>query len=763
MLRSRLTQRGCPDSVDAPQPPVQDPKQTDAQAHANTHGIERKLLDQARARLEFLYAEVAKTWPGFIARPGQYQLMHAALLTFLCAKSPDDASRQGNNLAQLEAGTGTGKTVAYCLAAIVASELLGKTVIVSTATVALQEQLIHKDLPRLARIIPDLRFDVLKGRGRYICASRLQGAIHDHAQDSLLGDDFQDVFADARWQPRGAPRDNAEARRWFKIVAKKIQAGKWDGDIDSLDRQPDPDDWRQVQANANACNAGQCAYFKSCAFFKARRQAASATLQVANHALILATLQADSALIDAGATLFVFDEAHHLPDVAADQFSYRARLGSSVKLLSSLRVLATRHARAMPASIRPDPVAFAHTITECTDKLALLEGHWMQSDLISADKPVHRFTHGRIPDALISECAQLVAIIGSIAAVVAGIAGALVETDESKSPAERDEQTRAGVALGIYLSRLDTLEHLFSAWAAHDKVPWAKWVEYVGSGAGAVGTTGFAEAARPDAWLCASPMTAAQLLARGLWKNVSAAVCTSATLTACGSFDFFDRLSGLNRFPQRRALVVASPFDYASQGELRIAAMTHSPKSSEFSDELCQRLPELLRAHQHGQLVLFTSKRQLQACHAALPPDLREQVLVQGERSRTELLKEHGRRVARAERCVIFGLQSFGEGIDLPGQLCEHVVIDKLPFTPPTSPVEEALAEWLTIQGRDPFAEIALPRAAMKLAQWAGRGLRTVTDRAVITVCDTRLATMRYGQQILAGLPPFPVVRPPLR
>ncbi len=151
----------------------------------------------------------------------------------------------------------------------------------------------------------------------------------------------------------------------------------------------------------------------------------------------------------------------------------------------------------------------------------------------------------------------------------------------------------------------------------------------------------------------------------------------------------------------------------------------------------------------------------MQACYAALPQDLLLQVQVQGERSRTELLKEHGRRVANGDRSIIFGLQSFGEGIDLPGQLCEHVLIDKLPFTPPTSPVEEALAEWLSAQGRDPFAEISVPRAGMKLAQWAGRGVRTVTDRAVITVCDTRLGTMRYGRDILAGLPPFPVVRKP--
>jgi len=724
-------------------------------AHARTQGIDPKLLSKARTRLEFLYGEVARTWPGFIARPGQHQMMHAALLTFLSAKAPDDDSRPGNNLATLEAGTGTGKTVAYCLAAIVASELLEKTVVVSTATVALQEQLFHKDLPRLAKIIPELRFDLLKGRGRYVCESRLQGAINDVAQDSLLGDEYQDAFAGSRWQASGIPRERAQALRWFKKVSTRLRAGQWDGDIDSLEPQPDSEDWRQVQANAQACNGGQCEYFKGCAFFKARRRAATATIQVANHALILATLQTDSTLIEAGSTLFVFDEAHHLPGIAADQFSYRARLGSSVALLTSLRALANRHARGMPASTRPDPVAFGQTITECTDKLALLQSHAAQAQWVGADKPVHRFAGGRIPEALVAECEQMVIVVHSISAVVARIAAALAETDESKSPAERDEQARAGVELGVYLSRLNTLERLFKAWATHDTVPWAKWVEFAAGGP--PGAPGLAVA---DAWLCASPMTAAQLLSRGLWREVSAAVCTSATLAACGSFDFFDRLSGLNRFPERRALVVASPFDYARQGELRIAAMQHTPKSPGFSDELCQALPQLLREHAHGQLVLFTSRRQMQACHAALPSDLSREVQMQGESSRTEMLKEHGRRVALGKRSILFGLQSFGEGIDLPGRLCEHVLIDKLPFSPPSSPVEEALSEWLSSQGRDPFAEIAVPRAAMRLAQWAGRGVRTVTDRAVITVCDTRLITMRYGSDILAGLPPFPVVKP---
>lgn len=724
--------------------------------HASEAGLDPERLEEARISLEFMYEEVAASWPGFVARPGQYEMMQACLLTFLSVKAPEDLKRTGDNLAQLEAGTGTGKTVAYCLAAIVASRLLGKTVIVSTATVALQEQLFHKDLPRLAEIIPDLHFEILKGRARYVCESRLNAAITDHGQGqgSLSTDEFQEMFSGDSRQVKDQPRDTAKALVWFKSSAKNLQSGKWDGDIDSLEQPPEPQDWRRVQANAQACNGGQCEHFRSCAFFRARRQAATATLQVANHALILATLQGDSSLIDAGNTLFVFDEAHHLPTIAGEQFTYRARLGASARLLTSLRTLAVRHGRVLPASSRPDPVAFARLFTACTEKLALLEGYCAQTQFVSADKAVHRFPQGRVPDDLVTACVELASLLRPVTETVARIAATLTEANEIQSPSEREEQRRAGVELGVYLSRLDTLAKLLSAWATHDTVPWAKWLEFAG------GTSGGTSGAAPDICWCASSMTAAQVLSNNLWKTVGAAVCTSATLSACGSFNFFDRLSGMNRFPARRALVVPSPFDYATQGELRIVAMKHSPKSAEFSDELCEKLPGLLRGHRHGQLVLFTSRRQMQACHAALPKDLLALVQVQGDGSRTAVLKEHSRRIEKGERSILFGLQSFGEGIDLPGRLCEHVVIDKLPFTPPNSPVEEALAEWLTSQGRDPFMELSVPRAGMKLAQWAGRGVRTVNDRAVITICDTRLVTMRYGQAILKGLPPFPVVRP---
>jgi ATP-dependent DNA helicase DinG len=265
------------------------------------------------------------------------------LLTFLSAKAADALKRTGNNLAQVDAGTGTGKTVASCLAAIVASKLLQNTVIVSTATVALQEQLFHKDLPRLAAIIPDLHFEFHKGCARYVCESRLNAAIKNQGRGSFSRYEFQEMFSGESGQVKDLPRDTAKALVRFKSSVKRLQSGKWDGDIDSLEQPPEPQVWRRVQVDAQACNGGQCEHFRSCAFFRAVRQATTATLQVANHALILATLQVDSRLIDAGNTLFVFDEAHHLPTIASEQFTYRARLGAGARLLTSLRTLAVRY------------------------------------------------------------------------------------------------------------------------------------------------------------------------------------------------------------------------------------------------------------------------------------------------------------------------------------------------------------------------------------------------------------------------------------
>jgi ATP-dependent DNA helicase DinG len=237
-------------------------------------------------------------------------------------------------------------------------------------------------------------------------------------------------------------------------------------------------------------------------------------------------------------------------------------------------------------------------------------------------------------------------------------------------------------------------------------------------------------------------------------------VLTSASLTTCGSFDFFLAETGLTDLPHVSTLAVDSPFDYRTQGQLIVADTTADPKNVEaYTRDMVAALLADLRAVPHGALVLFTSKVQMQAAVQALDARLLDVVLVQGQMARAKLLNIHQARVEAGRPSVIFGLQSFGEGLDLPGDLCETVFIAKLPFSPPSDPVEEARAEWLKRSGRDPFNELVVPATGIKLLQWTGRAIRSETDQARVICYDKRLLSAAYGRRMLQGLPPYAVSR----
>lgn len=700
-----------------------------------TEGIDPDLLTKAEELLERKYQEVASKWPGFIAREGQAEMMRAALLTFLSSTNPGGGVN-GHHLAELEAGTGTGKTVAYCLAAIVASEVTGKKVLISTATVALQEQLAKRDLPRLAEIVGNLKFDILKGRGRYVCKSRLE---------NVLADDFTPDWLTELDAGKVADASAVDKLSFFaKGLLSDLDKRKWDGDIDSLPVQPQSKQWSQIQADGGTCTANKCKNYSSCAFYKARNKAAQASLVVGNHALVLATLNSESTLIDAKEYHFVFDEAHHLPDIAASQFTQGARLAFTGKVIEKLRGALQKAGKLLPFKMRPEEQSAIRLCTEAVDVIRNIELAIQSSRLLEGIEPVHRFVNGEIPEGLAAEFTEAAKLLTGARTSAQAICAELDKDDESLEKSKIEENLKMAVEIKQYLARVNEMITVFESMAQDDRIPLVKWIERIESGSGV------------DIKVSASSLTPAAALVSILWSNVASAVCTSATLRACGSFEYFDRLSGLNRYKGRRSAVVSSPFDYKAQSELRVAHMKTNPKSPEFSREFNERLPELLKEHQLGQLVLFTSRRQMEASFKALPADLVGSVMMQGEVSRSEMLSEHGRRVSAGRSSILFGLQSMGEGLDLPGDLCTHVVVDKLPFTPPTSPAEAGLSEWLVNQGRDPFAEISVPKTSMRLAQWVGRAIRSVSDRAVITVCDTRLATTSYGRDILAGLPPFP-------
>lgn len=254
----------------------------------------------------------------------------------------------------------------------------------------------------------------------------------------------------------------------------------------------------------------------------------------------------------------------------------------------------------------------------------------------------------------------------------------------------------------------------------------------------------------------ASPISPGKQLAEKLWRSARGVVLTSATLKSCGSFDFFLREAGLAGDPAVTTLDAESPFDYQRQGRFIVVETAASPKNvAAFNAELASHFISDLKAVTAGALALFTSKAQMNAVLSGLPEDLRRDFLVQGEMSRAELLRVHRERVGAGRRSVIAGMASFGTGVDLPGDLCATVLICKLPFSPPSDPIGEARAEWMTSEGRDPFTELVVPETGVKMQQWTGRAIRTETDQATLICYDPRLVRHDYGLRILRGLPPY--------
>jgi ATP-dependent DNA helicase DinG len=683
----------------------------------------------AQKTLNALYRAARQHWPNFEKREGQVQMM-SRILTTLMRYKDEGQQTTGENIAAVEGKTGSGKTLAYGLPALAVSHVTGKQIIISTGTVALQQQLFDRDLPNLAKVAAavgiKLDFALLKGRNRYGCLAKMDAVQHRPNEDS--------------------PALPAASLQLVGRLRQAFESKRWSGDRDASAESIDDETWRAVQADRGSCTTRVCEFYKGCAFYASRNAAKAAKIIVANHSLVLSTLTTENKLFDLNKTLFVFDEGHQLVDIARDHFATHLPLRSSAKVLERLGRLLNKGGAFEP-SMRSEITRVVAPLNQARTKLLQLHADLLDDDTITT-KGSNRFEHGVAPEPLCALLHEIGVSIkdayqigGSIASMVRG------NISNQSEPLGKRMQDYVG-ALGPLLLRADAMVQLTAMWNHAGRVPKAKWLSV-----DADRTQGQEVTAH------ASSLTPASELFDQVWSKVGAAVVTSATLTACGSFDYFAKVTGLNRLPDRSELMTESPFDYARQGELRIAKMRANPKDSKaFSLELQQQLPQRLKAGRNGQLAIFSSRRQMEDCLAALDPALRQRVLVQGSKSAGALIEEHTRRVRAGQGSILFGLKSFGEGIDLPGELCEHVYIDKLPFTPPESPVDEALAEWLAEQSRDAFAEIAVPKAGQMLTQWVGRGIRTTTDHASITLFDTRIVTAKYGKQLLKGLPPMPVI-----
>jgi ATP-dependent DNA helicase DinG len=520
--------------------------------------------------------------------------------------------------------------------------------------------------------------------------------------------------------------------------------------------------WARVTTDHAQCTGRRCPHVRQCSFFKARDNLDKVDIVVTNHDLVLADLALGGGVIlpDPADTFYIFDEGHHLPDKARDHFAYSCRLRATDKWLEqSIKILANaagelgavdkigRQLEVMPGIIHEARQLLAAARPGLDDLLASAE---LQRDPKREQQrerlPHFRFEHGVVPVELRTQSELLHIAFEEFSERLGRVATAIEATlDDDDLSLEREIAERWLPAFSMLRARAQANRELWFYYARDtqdEQPPRARWIVAVENSGGAL-----------DMELHCSPILAAGALVHHLWSHCAGAVVTSATLTALGSFDRFIMRSGVPA--DSIFAVVPSPFDHASAAVLSVPAMSADPGDpQQHTDMLVQMLPELLTSSE-GSLVLFSSRKQMEQVFAGLSAAWQERILMQDSMSKQEVLNRHRERIDGGRGSVIFGLASFSEGVDLPGDYCRHVVIAKIPFAVPDEPVESALAEWIEARGGNSFMEMSVPDAALKLVQASGRLLRTETDRGRITLLDRRIVSKRYGRAILDSLPPF--------
>jgi ATP-dependent DNA helicase DinG len=633
----------------------------------------------------------------------------------------------------IEAGTGTGKTAAYALAAIPIARALGKSLVVSTATVALQEQVVLRDLPDLKRRSGlEFAFTLAKGRGRYLCLKRLD--------DRLKYGDSGEIPLFDMFDGNGTGGTD-----FYQSMLQAFSEGSWNGELDSWPDAIDPPAWQAVTTDHRGCTNNRCSFFKQCPFFKARNGLDGADVIVANHDLVLADLSLGGGAIlpEPEDCIYVIDEAHHLPDKTQQHFSASGRLRATRLWLDTVQnVIGTMTQRFG----RPDALLNAAT------RLADFTGQ-LQQGLLALEEAVQalsftprdehletaRFPLGELPDSVTDAVSELLEPCLALEHELTQVHGLLTQVQEGKLDWERAFEAEDWLPpVGQLVSRAAGLGGLLRAYAADEP----------GAGIQARWANRYPE----DVELVSAPIEPGPLLAQGFFSRCFGAILTSATLTAAGHFDRFVERAGIHGV---RTVRIQSPFDFPRIASFRVPAMRSEPGDFEaHTDEVAALLPELV-GEEPGALVLFTSWRQMFAVLDRIAEPLRSRLKVQGDGSKQSLLEAHAADVEAGRQSVLFGLASFAEGVDLPDDLCRHVVLVKLPFSVPDDPLDQAMAEWAEARGRNPFFELAVPDTALKLVQACGRLIRHEGDWGRITLLDRRILTKRYGRDLLASLPPY--------
>jgi ATP-dependent DNA helicase DinG len=645
---------------------------------------------------------IAQRLPNYEARPQQLEMADAVAAAIADARH-----------LMVEAGTGVGKSFSYLVPAIQAACASKECrVVISTHTISLQEQLIRKDIPFLQEVMPQ-KFAALlvKGRGNYLSKRRLRVA--NQRSMSLLPDP-------------GTQDQLDQLLRWAKVST--------DGSRSDLEFRPLPQVWELVASDSSNCLGKKCPNYADCFYYKARRQIQNAQILVVNHALFFTDLAIRTTVPEGGRDIgilpkyqvVIFDEAHTLEDVAADHLGLSITRGQADYLLN--RLFLERKGNAVGLlSLHGDEDSWSqvYRTRNAVDQFfgSLLDWRWKHDaklkrpssdSLRIRDKEI-------VPDVLSEQFVVLARHLDRL-------------SENMKNAEEQIEMESASM-------RCEDLANRIQSWLGQKLPAQVYWMEGMGERGNKLE-------------LASAPIEVGPILRDKVFDRIPSVILTSATLSVGGTsgFGYFkDRLG----FPDHPTLLLGSPFDYRTQAELHLFRQMPDPTAdAKAFEEACWGKIHEYVVRSHGRaFVLFTSTLTMQRAAKQLRDTFREEgltLICQGDGMPSNRMIETFR---KTEAAVLFGVDSFWQGVDVQGEALSNVIITKLPFTPPDRPVVEARCDAIAERGGQSFMEYTLPQAILKLKQGFGRLIRTKTDRGMVVILDPRMVTKGYGKRFLKGLP----------
>ncbi|MGP7974125.1 ATP-dependent DNA helicase DinG [Proteus mirabilis] len=694
------------------------------------------LSQSVKMQISQWYKALPEHIEGFIPRAPQREMIAEVAKTF--------SDETGRHLI-IEAPTGVGKTLSYLIPGIAISREEKKPLIISTANVALQDQIYSKDLPLLKKIIPDLTFTGAFGRGRYLCPRNLEAICATEGEQidlMFLLEDKVDVATSAE-------------REICQELKHDFTSFGWDGLRDHHKRALTDSLWRKISTDKMNCLGRNCQYYHRCPFFLARREIDEVDVVITNHALVMAAMESESVLPDAKNILLVLDEGHHIPDVARDALEVEGEVTLSALNMQLDNI--TRHVSQYLAQFIPvkppklaDPIRFDAHIAKMRDAYQDVE-HFTRALLPErSENDEYLFPLGQLPEQLLLCCQNLFKLTDGLKMLGESILNDLTERTA------KEDVVRLHRAILTTSRMVGYLENMAKLWRLAtleqtSKAPVSKWL------------TRRYDKKQSHLYLHCAGIRVSEQLTQLLWKNIPHVVITSATLRSLNSFSRIQELTGLSEHFDDRFITLSSPFMHERQGKLVIPKMRNEPTMANEKAHLKEMAryfrQGMAENHHRGQLVLFSSQRAMEGFLDEVK-DLRLSLLVQGDQPRYRLVETHCKRIDAGDNSVLIGLQSFAEGLDLKGDYLTQVHIHKIAFPPVTDPVIVTEGEWLKSLKRYPFEVQSLPSASFNLIQQVGRLIRSHHCHGEVVIYDRRLLTKNYGSRLLTALPVFPIYQP---